>query len=101
MTDMYFDHQGNYFPENQMPSNQQETLQKLNAYQNWASMMPQQQGQQQGGIWGAIGKIADAYGKRQWLDNQANAQAPTAGNMQVGEGVPTILEALMKNMGGV
>lgn len=76
--------------------NQQETMQKLNALQQW--QQPQQQQQQQQnrhyGPWEAIAQIANTYAQNQQQNQQ---QAP----QQVGKGVPSILEALIQNRGGI
>lgn len=76
--------------------NQQETMQKLNALQQW--QQPQQQQNRRYGPWEAIAQIANAYAQKQGLQRQQ--QAPAA-PMQAGEGVPSILEALIQSRGGV
>ena len=74
-------------------SNQQETLQRLNAMQQW---QPQQQQQNRRyGPWDAIGQIAAAYARNQ---QQPQMQQP-APQMEVGNGVSSVLENLMQSRG--
>jgi hypothetical protein len=57
------------------PSNQQETLQKLNAYQQWANNAPQPQQNQQASPWDGVAKITDAIAKSTGQgDGQASGQ---------------------------
>jgi hypothetical protein len=82
-----------YFPD----SNQQETLRKLQAYQQWANGGAQPQQAQDG--WSALSKIADAYGRKQMMDKYLSQDAQPQQNtpaMNVGEGVPSVLEMLSK-----
>lgn len=73
-------------------SNQQETLQKLYAMQQW---QPQQQQQNRRyGPWDAIGQIAAAYAR-----NQQQPQMQPAPQMDVGNGVSSVLENLMQSRG--
>lgn len=79
-------------------SNQQETMQKLNALQQW---QPQQQQQNRRyGPWEAIAQIANTYARSQQQAPQQAPVAPAPNGMQVGEGVPSILEALIQSRGG-
>lgn len=77
-------------------SNQQETLQKLYAMQQWQNPMMQQQQQQNRryGPWDAIGQIAAAYAR-----NQQQPQMQPAPQMEVGNGVSSVLENLMQSHG--
>ncbi len=79
--------------------NQQETMQKLNALQQqWQPQQQQQQQNRRYGPWEAIAQIANAYAQKQGLQRQQ--QAPVA-PMQAGEGVPSILDALIQSRGGI
>ena len=106
-----------YFPQNLntggyqmgMPSNQERTLNKLDAYAQWADNLPQQGQQRKSyGPWDALGQIANAYARSQQQGAQTAPQpvpqpapAPAPNGMQVGAGVPSILDALIKNRGGI
>lgn len=79
-----------YFPD----SNQQETLRKLQAYQQWANGGGQPQQAQDG--WSALSKIADAYGRKQMMDKYFGQGAQPQQAMNVGEGVPSVLDMLSK-----
>lgn len=79
-----------YFPD----SNQQETLRKLQAYQQWASGGGQPQQAQDG--WSALSQIANAYGRKQMMDKYFGAPQQNTPAMNVGEGVPSVLEMLSK-----
>lgn len=90
-------------------SNQQETLQKLYAIQQWQNPMMQQQQQQQKrsyGPWDAIGQIAAAYARNQQQSQQQPQMQPQmqqmpqpAPQMDVGNGVSSVLENLMQSRG--
>lgn len=82
----------------QMGSNQKETMQKLNALQQW---QPQQQQQNRRyGPWDAIGQIANAYARSQQPTPQQAPVAPAPNGMQLGAGIPSILDALIQSRGG-
>lgn len=74
-------------------SNQQETLQRLNAMQQWQNPMMQQPQQQKRsyGPWDAIGQIAAAYASQRQSQQQPQ--------MDVGNGVSSVLENLMQSRG--
>lgn len=84
--------------------NQQETLQKLYAMQQWQNPMMQQPQQQKRnyGPWDAIGQIAAAYARNQRQSQQQPQmqQMPQpAPQMDVGNGVSSVLENLMQSHG--
>ena len=84
--------------------NQQETMQKLNALQQQWQQPPQQQQQQQNrryGPWEAIAQIANTYARSQQQAPQQAPVAPAPNGMQVGAGIPSILDALTQNRGGI
>lgn len=81
--------------------NQQETMQKLNALQQWQQPPQQQQQNRRYGPWEAIAQIANTYARSQQQAPQQAPVAPAPNGMQVGEGVPSVLEALMQNRGGI
>lgn len=89
-------------------SNQQETLQRLNAMQQWQNPMMQQPQQQNRryGPWDAIGQIAAAYARNQRQSQQQPQMQPQmqqmpqpAPQMDVGNGVSSVLENLMQSRG--
>jgi hypothetical protein len=106
-----------YFPQNLntggyqmgMPSNQERTLNKLDAYAQWADSLPQQGQKKSYGPWDALGQIANAYARSQQQGAQPSPQsvpqptpqAPAPNGMQVGAGIPSILDALIQNRGGI
>lgn len=98
---------------NPYQSNQQETLSKLNSYQNWANNIPQQFKKKEDPVAGAIGDISRAVQLSQGQGGATAPQAPTAPAANDMQGIPTysemydaygngvnILQRLMQMRGG-